>query len=48
MYFFLFGKTTDALEYFYRGEIVRGIYILEQAHRKTEEMAMKMDIIPDM
>jgi len=47
MYFYLYAQTADALELFNHGNIMMGIYTLEQAHIKTEEMAMEMDIIPD-
>ena len=47
MYVHLYARMADALEYFYRGDVIMGIYVLEQAHRETEEMAMQTDIIAD-
>ena len=37
----------DALDCFYTGNLIQGIYILEQAHIKTEEIVMETDIIQD-
>ena len=42
MYFSLYSKTADALEYLKEGNLIMGIYTLEQAHIETEEMAMKI------
>ena len=38
MYFYLYEKMADALDCFYTGNLIQGIYILEQAHIKTEEI----------
>jgi len=47
MYFYLYAKIADALECLKDGKIITGIYTLEQAHIKTEEMAMETDVITD-
>lgn len=47
MYFYLYEKMADALDCFYTGNLIQGIYILEQAHIKTEEIVMETDIIQD-
>ena len=47
MYFYLFGRVADALTSFRKGDTIAGIYTLEEAQRKTEEMAMETDIIKD-
>ena len=47
LYFFLYGQMADALEYLNQGNFIMGIYTLEQAHIKAEEMAIETDIISD-
>ena len=47
MYFYLYRNTADALACFYAGNVIEGIYTLEQAQRETEEMALETDIIKD-
>lgn len=47
MYFYLYAQIAEALEYLNMGQLIQGIYTLEQAHRETEEMAMETDIIAD-
>ena len=47
IYFYLYAQMADALDYFYIGETIQGIYTLEQAQRTTEEMSLEMDIIRD-
>jgi hypothetical protein len=47
MYFYLYAQMANALDCFYLGKFNQGISILEQAHIKTEEIAMETDIIKD-
>ena len=47
MYVHLYGRMADALDYFYEGNSIMGMYMIEKAMFETEEMAMEMDIIPD-
>ena len=47
MYFYLYAQIADALDCFNAGKFNQGISVLEQAHIKTEEMAMETDIIQD-
>ena len=47
MYFYLYGQTADALDAIYAGKMLQAVCILEQAQRKTEEMAIEKDMIQD-